>query len=72
MISNSKELLAEQKKKYRAYERNMPLVDRLRQLEALQEQSYAILHIRESNGGRSIPTGWKHWAKAQEELAIKK
>ena len=72
MISNSKELLAEQKKKYRAYVRNMPLGDRLRQLEALQEQSYAILQIRESNGGRPIPAGWQHWAKAQEELEIKK
>ena len=72
MNSNSKTLLAEQKKKYRAYTRNMPLSDRLRQLESLQEQSYEILRIREANGGRPIPDDWQRWAKAQEDLAIKK
>lgn len=72
MISNSKTLLVEQKQKYRTKVRNMPLGDRLRQLEALQEQSYEILHIREANGGRSIPEGWQRWAKAQDDLARQK
>ncbi len=72
MNSNSKALLVEQKKKYRAYARSMPLSDRLRALETLQEQSYEILRIREANGGRPIPEGWRRWMMAQEELAIKK
>jgi hypothetical protein len=68
MNSNSKALLAEQKKKYRMYARNMPLIERLRQLEELQERSYEILRIREANGGRPIPEDWKRWARAQEAL----
>ena len=72
MPSNSKELLAEQKQKYRSYARSLPLSDRLRQLESLQEQSYEILCIREANGGRPVPEGWRQWAKARKELEIKK
>lgn len=68
MSSDSKALLAEQKKKYRAHVRNLPLSERLRQLEELQEQSYEILRIREVNGGRPIPEGWRRWARAQEAL----
>lgn len=72
MCSNSERLLAEQKKEYRARVRSLPLSDRLRQLEALQEQSYEILRIREANGGRPIPEAWRRWAKAQADLVIKK
>ena len=43
----------------------MPLGDRLRQLEALQEQSYEILRIREANGGKPIPPEWQKWAEAR-------
>ena len=68
MNSNSNALLAERKKKYRDYVRNMPLSERLRNLEELQEQSYEILRIREANGGRPIPEDWQRWAKAQEAL----
>ena len=66
MSSNPKALLAEQKKKYRTYARNMPLIERLRQLEELQERSYEILRIREANGGRRVPEDWQRWARAQE------
>ena len=58
-------LFLEQKRKYRINARNLPLSDRLRQLESLQEQSYEILRIREANGGVSIPTGWQKWAEAR-------
>lgn len=73
MNSNSKAnpsvaMLVEQKKKYREYMRNMSLSDRLRQLEALQEQTYEILRIREANGGKAIPEGWQRWAKAQKSI----
>ncbi|NOT46225.1 MAG: hypothetical protein HOP17_00550 [Acidobacteria bacterium] len=68
MNSNSKALLAEQKKKYRVRARNLPLAERLRNLEELQEQSYEILRIREANGGPPIPEDWQRWAKGQEEL----
>jgi hypothetical protein len=68
MNSNSKALLAEQKQRYRAYARNMPLSDRLRQLETLQEQSYEILRIREANGGKPVPEDWQRWARAQESI----
>ena len=72
MISNSKanpslRLLLEQKQRFRNYARNMPLRDRLRQLETLQEQSYEILRIREANGGKPIPPAWQIWAKAQHQ-----
>lgn len=72
MNSDSKEILAQQKQKYRIYARNLPLTERLRQLETLQEQSYEILRIREANGGRPIPQGWRRWANAQDELAVNK
>lgn len=72
MSSDSKEKLISRKEKYRAYVRNLPLSERLRQLESLQEQSYEILRIREANGGKPIPKAWRRWAQAQEELAIKK
>ncbi len=62
------ELFLEQKDKYRARVRNLSLVERLRQLEELQQQNYEILSIREANGGKPIPDGWKRWAKAQESL----
>lgn len=68
MSSNSKELLIEQKKTYRAHVRTLPLSDRLRQLETLQEHSYEILCIREANGGKPVPEGWRRWARAQETL----
>ena len=58
-------LFLEQKRKFRNHARNMPLRDRLRQLETLQEQSYEILRIREANGGKPIPRGWQKWAEAQ-------
>lgn len=72
MISNSKEILTQQKQKYRTYVRNLPLVERLRHLESLQEQTYEILRIRELNGGRPIPRGWQVWAAAQNDPEIKK
>jgi hypothetical protein len=70
MSSNSKsvEMLVEQKRKYREHVRNMSLVERLQQLESLQEQTYDILRVRELNGGPPIPKGWQAWDKAQEEL----
>lgn len=71
MISDSEELLAEQKRKYRMYARSLPLRDRLRHLEELQEQSYEILRIREGNGGSPIPSAWKRWAAAQLEAGIR-
>jgi len=71
MISNSKTLLAEQKQKYRSFVRSLPLRDRLRQLEELQEQSYEILRIRELNGGKPVPSSWKRWAAAQLAAGIK-
>ena len=64
-------LFLEQKRKYRIKARNMPLGDRLRQLEALQEQSYEILRIREANGGKPIPRGWQKWAEARHHSADK-
>lgn len=70
MSSNSKsvELLIEQKRKYREHVRNMPLIERLRQLESLQEQTYDILRVRELNGGKPIPEDWRRWARAQESI----
>ena len=66
MNSVSNTLLEKQKKGYREYVRNVPLTERLRHLEELQEQSYEILRIRELNGGKPIPEAWQRWAKAQE------
>ena len=65
-------LFLEQKQKYRTHARNMSLSDRLRQLEALQEQSYEILRIREANGGKPVPAEWRRWAEAQSDLGSKK
>ena len=72
MSVDSKTRFVEQKARYRAYVRNLPLSERLRQLESLQEQSYEIMRIREANGGKPVSEGWRRWAQAQEELAIKK
>ena len=58
-------LFLEQKRKFRNHARNLPLGDRLRQLEALQEQSYEILRIREANGGKPMPPEWQKWAEAR-------
>ncbi len=66
--NSSVAMLVEQKRKYREHTRNMSLSDRLRQLEALQEQTYEILRIREANGGKPVPEGWQRWARAQEAL----
>ena len=77
MSSDSKgnpslDLFLEQKRRYRSHAKNMSLVDRLRQLESLQEQSYEILRIREANGGKPIPPDWRRWAEAQSEIGLKK
>lgn len=61
-------MFVEQKRKYREYVRNMSLPDRLRRLEALQEQTYEILRIREANGGKAIPEDWQRWARAQQSI----
>lgn len=71
MSSNSKTFPAEQKRRYRAVARSLPLRDRLRQLEELQAQSYEILRIREANGGKPIPPAWIKWAAAQRLAGIK-
>ncbi len=55
----------EEKRRYRTFARNLTLGERLRHLEALQEQSYEILRVREENGGKPVPTGWRRWAEAQ-------
>ena len=65
MSSNSREMLSARKKAYRSYVRGLSLTERLRQLEALQEQTYEILRIRAANGGRPLSRGWRHWASAQ-------
>ncbi|MEQ1762710.1 MAG: hypothetical protein ABL984_06120 [Pyrinomonadaceae bacterium] len=52
--------------------RNLSLGDRLRQLEALQEQSYEILRAREANGGKPVPQDWQLWAEAQNDIGLKK
>lgn len=65
-------LFLEQKRTYRDRVRNMSLSDRLRQLEALQEQSYEILRIREANGGSPVPAGWRRWAEAQDDIGTRK
>ena len=62
----------EQKQRYRIYAGNLPLEDRLRQLEALQQQSYEILRIREVNGGKPVPPDWRRWAEAQNDIGLKK
>jgi hypothetical protein len=62
----------EQKRKYRIHARNLSLSNRLRQLEALQEQSYEILRVREASGGRPVPTAWQRWAEAQSEIGLKR
>lgn len=67
--NSSVAMLVEQKRKYREHVRNMSLSDRLRRLEALQEQTYEILLIREANGGKPIPEGWQRWKKAQKEIS---
>lgn len=72
MNSDSREQLIKRKETYRAYARKLPLNERLKQLESLQEQSYEIMRIREANGGKPVSEGWRRWAQAQEELAIKK
>jgi hypothetical protein len=59
-------VLVEQKRKYREHMRDMSLDERLRQLEALQEQTYELLRVRETNGGIPVPKGWQRWARAQE------
>jgi len=66
--NSSVAMFVEQKRKYREHVRNMSLSDRLRQLEALQEQTYEILRIREANGGKPIPEDWQRWARAQESI----
>lgn len=66
------ELFLEQKRKYRTHIRNLSLNERLRQLEALQEQSYEILCVREANGGMPVPIGWRRWAEAQRDIGLNK
>lgn len=65
-------LFLEQKRRYRVHVRDLSLGDRLRQLEALQEQSYEILRVREANGGKPVPTEWQLWAEAQNEIGSKR
>lgn len=69
-VDPSLKLFLEQKRKYRVIARNAPLSDRLRQLEALQGQSYEIMRIRELNGGKPISHGWQRWAQAQRDLVL--
>ena len=65
-------LFLEQKRRYRAYVKGLPLEERLRSLESLQEKTYEILRVREANGGKPIPSGWRRWAEAQREIGLKK
>jgi hypothetical protein len=58
-------LFLAQKQKYRAHAKTLSLSDRIRQLEALQEQSYEIMRIREANGGKPVSPDWRRWAEAQ-------
>ena len=62
----------EDKERYRAYARSLPLSERLRDLEELQEQSYEILRVRELNGGLPVPHEWRLWAKAQLDVGLTK
>jgi hypothetical protein len=72
MNSDSRAQIASTKQRYRNWARNLPLTERLRQLESLQEQTYDILRVRELNGGPPIPRAWQLWALAQERRLIQK
>ncbi|MGD9629936.1 MAG: hypothetical protein AB7V18_11885 [Pyrinomonadaceae bacterium] len=52
--------------------KDLSLGERLRQLEALQEQSYEILRVREANGGKPVPPEWQLWAEAQNDIGSKR
>lgn len=65
-------LFLEQKRRYRVHMKDLSLGERLRQLEALQEQSYEILRVREANGGKPVPPEWKLWAEAQNDIGSKR
>lgn len=45
---------------------NLPLTEKIQQLELLQKRNYAILKELEKNGGRKVPELWEKWRSAQD------
>ena len=45
---------------------NLPLTEKIRELENLQRRNYAILKELEKNGGRKVPELWEKWRDAQD------
>jgi hypothetical protein len=61
------ENLTTRKKTSREYLRNLSPTEKIAKLVELQEQYYAMLKIREQNGGRTIPEKWRKWHTARYE-----
>ncbi len=63
--------LENRKKVSREFLRSLSPTEKIAKLVDLQEQYYAMLEIREQNGGRVIPEKWRKWQTARNENFIK-
>ncbi|HMO79644.1 MAG TPA: hypothetical protein PKD24_02525 [Pyrinomonadaceae bacterium] len=61
--------LQRRKRSLRTYLKDLTPVEKIRQLEEMQERYFEILHVREANGGLPIPPEWVRWHKAQEHVS---
>ena len=59
--------LKRRKKTSREFLRNLTPTEKIAKLVDLQEHYYAMLKIREQNGGREIPEKWRKWRTARNE-----
>ena len=59
--------LKRRKKTSREFLRNLTPTEKIAKLVDLQEHYYAMLKIREQNGGREIPEKWRKWQTARNE-----
>ena len=59
--------LERRKKSSREFLRSLSPSEKIARLVELQEQYYAMLKMREQNGGREIPEKWRKWHTARYE-----
>ena len=53
----------------RSYIRSLSPNEKVLKLAQLQEQFYQFLSIREQNGGKAIPEGWRKWYRARKSYS---
>lgn len=62
--------LKRRKKRSREFLRSLSPIEKIAKLVELQKQYYAMLKVREQNGGRAIPERWRKWRAARCESKL--